>query len=167
MDPTLIAAVAGVVGAVIGAVLGGVFALKAAKRQVEVMVQHSRGDVNERLYNQSLSIMIFFGENPELRPYFYDNKDLKSAPTELERSKVLNAAEMVGGFVELVALQIDAQPTDIQKRWKAYITDIFNSSSVLREHLATCGTWYANDLLRLLPDNRQVVEQRSAAAPGA
>ena len=50
MDPTVLAAVAGVIGAVIGAVLGGVFALKAAKRQVEVMVRHSRGDVNERLY---------------------------------------------------------------------------------------------------------------------
>ncbi len=49
MDPTVLAAAAGVIGAVIGAVLGGVFALKATKRQVEVMLLQSRGDVNERL----------------------------------------------------------------------------------------------------------------------
>ena len=167
MDPTLLAALAGIIGAIIGAVLGGVFALKAAKRQVEVMVQHSRGDVNERLYNQSLSIMIFFGENPELRPYFYDNKELSTAPNDLERWKVLNAAEMVGGFVELVALQIEEQPSEIQERWKAYILDLFNSSSVLREHLASCAAWYADDLLRLLPSGRPVLTEKVSAAPDA
>ena len=76
MDPTVLAALAGVLGAIVGAILGGVFALKAAKRQVEVMLRHSRGDVNERLYNQSLEIMKFFAEHPEVRPYFYDNKDV-------------------------------------------------------------------------------------------
>jgi hypothetical protein len=84
MDPTILAAVAGVGGGIIGAVVGGVFALKAAKRQVEVMLQQSRGDVNERLYSQSLVIMRFFAENPEVRPYFYDNKDLGKAESELE-----------------------------------------------------------------------------------
>ena|SRR5438552_346451 len=151
MDPTVLAAVAGVIGAVIGAVLGGVFALKAAKRQVEVMVRHSRGDVNERLYNQSLEILRFFAENPEVRPYFYDNKDIGRAVSELERFKVLSTAEMVGGFMELVALQIDDQPAEIQPRWKAYIVDGYNSSAVLRAHIADCIAWYADDFLRLLP----------------
>src|SRR5262249_33442431 len=130
-----------------------------------VMVQHSRGDVNERLYSQSLSIMIFFGENPELRPYFYDNKDLSTAPTDLERWKVLNTAEMVGGFIELVALQIEEQPAEIQKRWRAYIVDLFNSSGVLREHLATSAAWYADDLLRLLPAGGEASADRASAAP--
>lgn len=167
MDPTLLAAIAGIAGAIVGAVLGGVFALAAAKRQIEVMVRHSRGDVNERLYNQSLSIMIFFSENPEMRPYFYDNKVLSEAPTELERWKVLNTAEMVGGFAELVAMQIEEQSADIQKRWNAYIVDLFNSSAVLREHFATYRSWYADDLLRLLPADRQVAANKGSAGPGA
>ena len=79
MDPTILAAAAGIAGGVIGAIIGGVFALKATKRQVEVMLLQSRGDVNERLYSQSLMIIKFFAENPELRPYFYDNKDLSRA----------------------------------------------------------------------------------------
>ncbi len=121
MDPTVLAAVAGVIGAVIGAVLGGVFALKAAKRQVEVMVRHSRGDVNERLYNL----------------------------------KVLSTAEMVAGFMELVALQIEDQPAEIQPRWKAYIVDGYKSSVVLREHISDCVAWYADDFLHLLPEDFQ------------
>ncbi|PYS61770.1 MAG: hypothetical protein DMF76_10180 [Acidobacteria bacterium] len=151
MDPTVLAALAGVIGAIVGAVLGGVFALKAAKRQVEVMLRHSRGDVNERLYKQSLEILQFIAENPEVRPYFYDNKEIARAVNELERLKVLSTAEMVGGFMELVALQIEDQPAEIQPRWKAYILDQYNSSAVLRDHIATCKAWYADDLLRLLP----------------
>ena len=112
MDPTIIAAIAGVLGVILGAVIGGVFALKATKRQVEVMLLQSRGDVNERLYSQSLVIMKFFAENPELRPYFYDNKDLSQAQSELEKLKVLSTAEMVSGFMELVALQIEQQPAE-------------------------------------------------------
>ena len=151
MDPTLLAAAAGVIGAVVGAVLGGVFALKATKRQVEVMLQQSRGDVNERLYSQSLDIMRFFAEHPEVRPYFYDNKELNKAQSELEKLRVLSTAEMVAGFMELVALQLSEQPADIQPRWKAYIVDAYNSSPVLREHLSTCTPWYAEVFLRILP----------------
>jgi hypothetical protein len=151
MDPTIIAAVTGILGVVIGAVIGGIFVKQATQRQIEVMLLQSRGDVNERLYSQSLSILTFFAEHPELRAYFYDNKDLNKAASELEKSKVLTAAEMVGGFMELVALQIEEQPEEIQLRWKTYVLDAYNSSSVLREHLATCSAWYADDLLRLLP----------------
>ena len=137
-----------------GAIIGGVFALKAAKRQIEVMILQSRGNVNERLYNQSLEIMRFFAENPELRPYFYDNKDLNRVESELEKLKVLSAAEMVAGFMELVALQVAEQSAEIQPRWKAYILDGYNSSAVLREHVSTCKAWYADDLLHLLPMNQ-------------
>jgi hypothetical protein len=153
MDPTIIAAIAGILGVILGAVIGGVFSLKATKRQIEVMLLQSRGDVNERLYSQSLEILRFIAENPELRPYFYDNKDLSRAESELERLRVLSTAEMVGGFMELVALQLEEQPAEIQPRWKAYIVDAYNSSVVLREHLSTCTAWYADDFLRLLPTN--------------
>lgn len=151
MDPTLLAGLTGILGAVVGSVLGGMFALKATKRQVEVMLEQIREDVHERLYSQSLEIMKFFAENPEVRPYFYDNKNLAAAENEMERLKVLSTAEMVSGFMELVALEIRQQPAEIQPRWKAYISDSYNSSAVIREHLASCEAWYADDLLRLLP----------------
>lgn len=153
MDPTVVAAGAGIAGAVIGAALGGVFALKAAKRQVEVMLRQSRGDVNERLYNQSLAIMVFFAEHPEVRPYFYSNKELQDAGSELEKLRVLSTAEMVSGFMELVALQLEDQPDEIKPRWKAYIVDGYNSSVVLRDHVSECVAWYADEFLRLLPES--------------
>jgi len=167
MGPTIIAAIAGVLGVILGAIIGGVFALKAAKRQVEVMLRQSRGDVNERLYNQSLEIMRFFAENPEVRPYFYDNKDLVRTDSEMERLKVLSTAEMVAGFMELVALQIEEQPADIQPRWKAYIVDGYNSSVVLRDHVSSCMSWYADDFLRLLPANAEASGDKTSGKPDA
>src|SRR3989442_14779962 len=110
MDPTIIAAIAGVLGVILGAVIGGVFALKATKRQVEVMLLQSRGDVNERLYSQSLKIVKFFAENPELRPYFYDNKDLSRAESDLQSLRALRAAEMEGGYKGVVARKSGEQP---------------------------------------------------------
>jgi hypothetical protein len=151
MDPTIVAALAGVLGVVLGAVIGGVFALKATKRQIEVMMIQARGDVNERLYNQSLQIMRFFAENPALRPYFSDNKDLSTCENELEKCRVLSTVEMVAGFMELVALQLAEQPAEIQPRWQAYVVDAYNSSVVMREHVASCAAWYVDDFLKLLP----------------
>ncbi len=57
--------------------------------------------------------MRFFAENPEVRPYFYDNKEIASAGSELEKLRVLSTAEMVAGFMELVALQLSEQPAEI------------------------------------------------------
>jgi hypothetical protein len=159
MDSTILATIVGLVGGILGAVIGGVFALKATKRQVEVMLEQARGDVNERLYGQSLEILKFFAENPELRPYFYDNKELTGANNEIEKLRVLSTAEMVGGFMELVALQIHVQPAEIQPRWKAYLADQYSSSAVLRSHIDECRAWYADDFLRLLP--AQSEESRS------
>jgi len=156
MDPTIIAALAGVLGVILGAVIGGVFALKATKRQIEVMMIQSRGDVNERLYSQSLQILRFLAENPALRPYFSDNKDLSTCENELEKCRILSTVEMIGGFMELVSLQLAEQPLEIQPRWKAYIVDAYNSSAVLREHISTCTAWYAEDFLRLLPADAPV-----------
>jgi hypothetical protein len=165
MDPTLLAGLTGILGAVIGSVLGGVFALKATKRQVEVMLAQIREDVHERLYSQSLEIMKFFAEHPEVYPYFYDNKPLAKAGSEMERLRVLSTAEMVSGFMELVALQIEQQPAEIKPRWKAYLADTYNSSSVVREHLVCCEAWYAEDLLRLLPA-KSVETTAAAPLPG-
>ena len=60
---------------------------------------------------------------------------------------------MVAGFMELVALQLAEQPLEIQPRWKAYIVNGYNSSVVLREHLASYTAWYADDFMQLLPTN--------------
>jgi hypothetical protein len=77
-------------------------------------------------------------------------------------------AEMVAGFMELVALQIEDQPAHIKPRWKAYLCDQYNSSAVLREHISTCIAWYADDLLHILPtESAEVSASRISDKPNA
>ena len=38
MDPTIIAAVTGILGVIIGAVIGGIFVKQATQKQIEVML---------------------------------------------------------------------------------------------------------------------------------
>ena len=80
-----------------------------------------------------------------------------------KKLKALSAAEMVGGFMELVALQMAEQPAEIQPRWKAYIVDGYNFSAVLRDHVSTCAAWYADDFLRLLPTESPAVLTNKAS----
>jgi hypothetical protein len=151
VSEAVVGAVAGVLGGIIGAVVGGLYTLRAATKQIEVMMVQLRGDVNERLYNQNLEIMHFFAENPKLRPYFYDNKELTESESEEEKMKILGTAEMVAGFMELVAIQITEIPEPIQARWKKYIVDEYNSSPVLRQTFERQADWYADEILKILP----------------
>jgi len=157
MDPTILGALAGVIGGVIGAMIGGFFALRAATKQIEVMLAQTRGSVNERLYNQNLEINRFFAENPELRPYFSNNKELTDASAE-EKLRVLSTAEMLAGFVELVALQMPEIEDSIQLKWKNYIVDAYNSSPALRQHFEADAGWYADDILALLPKPKRFAD---------
>lgn len=151
MDSTIVSTISGIVGGVIGAIVGGFFALRAARKQIDVMVVQTHGSVHERLYNQNLEIMRFFAEYPELRAYFYDNKELMDTTPEKERLRALSAAEMVAGFMELVAIQMPDIDASAQPKWKSYIADEYNSSSVLRQHFHTNSGWYTNEILTLLP----------------
>lgn len=74
--------------------------------------------------------------------------DLSTCENEIEKCRVLSTVEMVGGFMELVSLQLAEQPAEIQPRWQAYVVDAYNSSVVMREHVASCAAWYADDFLR-------------------
>ena len=89
--------------------------------------------------------------------------------TELERLRVLSTAEMVSGFMELVALQIEVQPAGIQTSLESlYSRFVQFEQPWSASTWQSCEAWYADDLLRLLPS--QPVEsaaQKTTASPVA
>jgi hypothetical protein len=163
---TLLGAIAGIIGGIIGAVVGGVFALRAARQQIKVMVAQTQGSVHERLYNQNLELNRFFAEHPKLRPYLYENKELSKTETAEEKSQVLSAADMVAGFLELVTLQMPEISENIRVKWRNYIIDQYNSSSVLREHFKAYEDWYAEEVLSLLLSNKGTRSLSSSSSSG-
>lgn len=159
MDSNFLAAILGLLGGLFGALVGGFYTLRAATRQIDIMLMQIRGDVNERLFNQNQTILEFLGNHPHLRPYLYDNKPINDCPDDEGRDQIRLVAEMATGFLEIIAVSILEMPVHDKQLWKQYIVDIYRTSPAIREHLDESRDWYSpelHDIFRefdLLPKN--------------
>ena len=149
MDATL----SGFLAGIIGAVIGGVFVVWATNKQIKVVLAQTSGSVNERLYNQNLEVMRFIAEHPNLYPYFFSNKELSESKSEEERVQILSAADMIVGFMDLVAVQINELPKELRPSWRKYVIDQYKSSPVLRQHIDSHSDWYSSGVLKLVSES--------------
>jgi hypothetical protein len=62
-------------------------------RQLTLLVLSGQASVNERLASQSIEIIKYIADDPQLYEYFYLNKELSADVTEL--NKVFCCAEML------------------------------------------------------------------------
>jgi hypothetical protein len=79
-----------------------------------------------------------FIDYPEMRKYFYD----RVVPQGADRERACAIAISIAGTMDHVAAHFDIMGRREQLAWKAYFTDSFNNSPVLREHLETHKSWY-------------------------
>jgi hypothetical protein len=117
-------------------------------RQVRQIERTIRGDVNERLYNQNLEILKCFVDDPEIRPFFYDNKEVE--PTHPSYLKIVCIAEILASYLELVYVQLDEMPPKIRGTWKTYMKAMYANSPSLRQHLKENEDWYYSGLISVL-----------------
>lgn len=88
------------------------------------------------MYDASLSVLQMFVNQPELRPYFYDNRPLPMY--EPERSRVLAMAEVVGDHLENIVIsgKTGAIARDTFYVWVRYIFMMGRRSQVMRRFLS-------------------------------
>jgi len=144
MDATL----SGLLGGIVGAVLGGLVVIWATKQQIRVLLAQTSGSVHERLYAQNLEIMRFLADHPQLYPYFFANKAISQAMGEMERLQILSTADMVVGFLDLVAVQVQELPNELRPNWENVILDQYHASAVVREHIHAHARWYSSSVLK-------------------
>src|SRR2546421_1002091 len=58
------------------------FGFLSLRRQIKQVDLSTRGETHGDLYTHQHSITRFFIENPHLRPFFYDNKEVSSTDSE-------------------------------------------------------------------------------------
>jgi hypothetical protein len=86
---------------------------------------------------------------PELRPFFYENRELRKDDPLAPR--VFAVAEMTLDTFQIVLTQIRQNP----RRYPDYasdrhwIVDAFKNSKVLRDYMDAHKTWYAGEVLDL------------------
>jgi hypothetical protein len=117
------------------------------RRQIRQVDLSTRGETYGELYSQQHSITTFFIENLQLRPYFYDNREIE---TEANYLQIMAVAEMVADFLEHIYLQLPNLPADVREGWAAYMERIYSNSPALRIHFDANGSWYSEELLEML-----------------
>lgn len=117
-------------------------------RQIKQVDSSARGQTHSYLYTHQDSITHFFIDNPNLRPFFYDNKDLSG--TESEIITLRAATEMVADFSEHIYLQLPNLPVDIREGWEFYMKTLYNRSPMLRIHFEVNGDWYSEEFIKII-----------------
>jgi len=125
-------------------IIGFIFVYKQLK-QVEQTIQK---DSLESLYGRVHEIHQVILNDPQLRPFFYENRPLPD--DEMLLNKVAVFSEMVLDFYELISHQKDFMPSDLFDSWETYIKDLYRRSPVLKDHLHKHSTWYSAEMRAFL-----------------
>ena len=117
-------------------------------RTLKEMSLANEASVSERLASQSIEILKYIADDPQLYEYFYKNKPLVvETPT---RTKVLCCAEIMANFLEHIFLQRPSIPVASQEAWMRYVRDHYSASHVVREFVTEHRHWYADAFLNFL-----------------
>jgi len=103
-----------------------------------------RKDALESLYERAFAIQIIVLQDPQLRPFFYDNIPVPLDATIL--AKLETFSEIVFDFYELIVDEKDFMPAELSQSWKVYLADLYKRSPTLRRHLEMNSKWYSNSL---------------------
>ena len=116
-------------------------------RTLKEMSLANQASVSERLASQSIEILKYIADDPQLYEYFYKNKPLVvETPT---RTKVLCCAEIMANFLEHIFLQRPSIPVASQEAWMRYVRD-HSASHVVREFVTEHRHWYADAFLNFV-----------------
>jgi len=106
------------------------------------------GDTHSKLYSEDFEWVKIFLDHPEIRPYFYANKEITEMDSDYPLT--LTVAELLASHFEHVVLQMENLPTHISPRWEDYIKGLYKTSPIIRKHLTEKSSWYSKKLFTIL-----------------
>ncbi len=114
----------------------------------------------QNVYERMIEIDRFFIDHPNLKPYFYSNKEYKSESQEV-KDQLLSVAEMMVDFFDNVYFQQNSMRKSTFKAKAFYFGDVYNNSPVIRDYLRRPGleNWYAKDFLKFLKQQGDIVQK--------
>jgi len=139
----------GAVGSLLIAVIGFgilIYQIKQLERAI-------RGDTQSGLYDQTFEIMRFIADNPQIRPYFYEGKELR--PGDESYDLIMTATEMVADFFEHVVLQKVNLPSEVWQKWCFQIQKTYSNSPTLREYYTTNKLAYSVNVIALCEQGKK------------
>lgn len=128
---------------------------KELERQANALAAQNRGSTHERLYSENHVLLECFVNNPEIRPFFYENRPFEQCVDQAQRWQVLLIAEMYACFLELIALHLPELPITVRLEWRTFIQGAYQMSPALRNCIREHHTWYSqvlHDIIGEIPE---------------
>jgi hypothetical protein len=87
-------------------------------------------------------------DNPELRPYFHEAKEITTEDKNYE--KVMAVADLFCLYLEKIATQGEGISKDNRKAWGQYVRDVYNNCPAIQIHLKGKERRYSEEFWQLL-----------------
>jgi hypothetical protein len=119
-------------------------------------LHHSRrstdADLHFRVHSVMQELDKFFIDRPELRPYFYENKQLPRKKRDLDQLD--STAEMIVDIAESIVATGGGLGA-ISLGWNKYFTSLYKNSEVLRKHWSENWDYYPDSVREAFQAPRQ------------
>ncbi|MBM4295090.1 MAG: hypothetical protein FJ126_09355 [Deltaproteobacteria bacterium] len=118
--------------------------------QTKLSLESVEANVYGTVMTQALAQDEIFIKYPDMRPYFYQSKDI--SPNDPQCDKVMATAEYLLDFYDSLEKQLKTYPhlwIHEKKTWEANTIDMFAWSPVLCRYLETSRDWYSENLYAL------------------
>lgn len=118
--------------------------------QTDCNIKSSQGHALGFITNNSLSVDKLFIDNPQLRPYFYNNKPITK--NDKFYDTVSATAEYLLDYYDSLLVHLNLSPyieIHYRKTWEASIIDSFLWSPILCSHLEENRPWFNDELFAL------------------
>jgi hypothetical protein len=128
------------------AILGGCLSAYSIWRTLKESSLANQASVSESLASQSIEVLKYIADDPQLYEYFYKNKPLAvETPTH---TKVLCCAEIMANCLENIFLRRPKFTSCIA--WMRYVRDHYSASHVVRDFVTEHRHWYAEAFLNFV-----------------
>ena len=120
--------------------------------QCQILKSSLRTQSFQNLFSNMISIDMFFANNPNIKLYVYEEKDLPEDTKSLEYVQAMSACELLLDHFEEVFGCRNIMSKEMWSGWSSYIKEMYNCSNVLRYYIELNRGKYQKHFLELLDE---------------
>jgi len=120
--------------------------------QCQILKSSLRTQSFQNLFSNMISIDMFFANNPNIKLYVYEEKDLPEDTKSLEYVQAMSACELLLDHFEEVFGCRNIMSKEMWSGWSSYIKEMYNCSNVLRYYIELNRGKYQKYFLELLDE---------------
>jgi len=118
--------------------------------QCQLLKSSLRTQSFQNLFNNIISIDMFFANNPSIKLYVYENKNLPEDTQSYEYIQAMSACELLLDHFEEVVGCKGIMSKDVWLGWSLYMKKVYKGSKALRQYIGMNRDKYTKHFLELL-----------------